>query len=63
MDDKTLYKLFETQLASVKDQTSTVALLMQPMNEIIVHFPVKLSDGRVEILKGYRIFGAMGCLV
>lgn len=55
MDDKALYKLFEAQLASVKDQDSAVALLMQPMNEIIVHFPVKLSDGRVEVLKGYRV--------
>ena len=31
------------------------AILSQPKNEIIVHFPVRLDDGRYRIFKGYRI--------
>lgn len=31
------------------------ALLAQPKNEIIVHFPVKMDDGEFRIFKGYRI--------
>jgi len=31
------------------------AILSQPKNEIIVHFPVKLDNGEVRIFKGYRI--------
>lgn len=30
-------------------------ILSYPMNEIIVNFPVKMDDGRVEIFKGYRV--------
>lgn len=30
-------------------------ILPQPKNEIIVHFPVKLDNGEVEMFKGYRI--------
>jgi glutamate dehydrogenase (NAD(P)+) len=33
----------------------TREILSQPKNEIIVHFPVKMDDGRMELLKGYRI--------
>lgn len=31
------------------------AILSFAQNEIIVHFPVKMDDGRVEMLKGYRV--------
>lgn len=31
------------------------AILSQPKNEIIVHFPVKMDDGSTEVFKGYRI--------
>ena len=30
-------------------------ILSQPMNEIIVNFPVKLEDGTVKLFKGYRV--------
>jgi glutamate dehydrogenase (NAD(P)+) len=30
-------------------------ILSQPTNEIVVHFPVKLSNGRIEMFTGYRI--------
>lgn len=30
-------------------------ILAQPKNELIVHFPVKLDDGRDRVFKGYRI--------
>jgi glutamate dehydrogenase (NAD(P)+) len=30
-------------------------ILAMTNNEIIVHFPVKLDDGRVETFKGYRV--------
>ncbi|MFW6067789.1 MAG: Glu/Leu/Phe/Val family dehydrogenase [Myxococcota bacterium] len=30
-------------------------ILSQPKNEIIVHFPVRLDDGRFRLFKGYRI--------
>lgn len=31
------------------------AILSQPKNEIIVHFPVRMDDGSVKVFKGYRI--------
>lgn len=30
-------------------------MLSQPKNEIMVHFPVRMDDGRTELFKGYRI--------
>ncbi len=30
-------------------------ILAKTTNEIVVHFPVKLDDGRVEMFKGYRV--------
>lgn len=30
-------------------------ILSHPMNEIVVHFPVRMDDGRVEIFTGYRV--------
>ncbi len=31
------------------------AILAQPKNELIINFPVRLSDGRFHIFKGYRV--------
>jgi glutamate dehydrogenase (NAD(P)+) len=31
------------------------AILSQPKNEIIVHFPVRMDDGSMKMFKGYRI--------
>ena len=30
-------------------------ILMQPKNEIMVHFPVRMDDGKTRMFKGYRI--------
>ncbi len=30
-------------------------IIAQPKNEIMVHFPVKMRDGSVEVFKGYRV--------
>jgi glutamate dehydrogenase (NAD(P)+) len=30
-------------------------ILSAPMNEIVIHFPVRMDDGRVEMLTGYRV--------
>ena len=30
-------------------------ILSKPMNEIIVNFPVKMDDGRIEMFTGYRV--------
>ena len=31
------------------------AMLAQPKNELIVHFPVRMDDGKMRMFKGYRI--------
>ena len=31
------------------------SILSHPQNEIIIHFPVKMDDGRIEVFKGYRV--------
>ena len=30
-------------------------ILTQPTNEVVVHFPVKLCSGKIEMFTGYRI--------
>ena len=30
-------------------------ILEKTTNEIVVHFPVKMDDGRIEVLTGYRV--------
>ena len=30
-------------------------ILAQPMNELVVHFPVRMDDGHVEMFTGYRV--------
>lgn len=32
-----------------------LSILSQPKQEIIIHFPVRLEDGRVHLFKGYRV--------
>jgi glutamate dehydrogenase (NAD(P)+) len=41
------------ELVGVPEDTLTI--LSQPKQEVIVHFPVRLDDGRVHLFKGYRI--------
>ena len=53
------YQLFLTQLEKAIEACkidSTVAQILKlPMNEIIIHFPVKLTSGETKIFKGYRV--------
>jgi len=71
MSTKNLYHLIEQQLdeslkvsssQSAKSELSSLAisnetqvLLAQPMNEIIVNFPVTLTDNTTKLFKGYRV--------
>lgn len=54
-----LFELADRQLEnafqSSKIDDSLRMILKQPKNEIIIHFPVKLSTGKVEMFKGYRV--------
>ena len=53
------YELFLIQLEEAITNSDVddciKKILKKPMNEIILHFPVKLSNGKVEIFKGYRV--------
>ncbi|HEV8549782.1 MAG TPA: glutamate dehydrogenase, partial [Polyangiaceae bacterium] len=42
-----------SRLITVPDHVRTI--LMQPKNEIIVHFPVRMDGGGYRLFKGYRI--------
>ena len=59
MEDNNLYKLVENQinnalqLENFSDELKVV--LKQPMNEIIVNFPVRLDDNSIKVFKGYRV--------
>ncbi len=54
-----LFELADKQLEKAFGHTtidpSLKSILKQPKNEIIIHFPVKLSNGKVEMFKGYRV--------
>jgi glutamate dehydrogenase (NAD(P)+) len=54
-----LFVLAERQLEKafkvVSLDESLQTILKQPKNEIIIHFPVKLTDGKVHLFKGYRV--------
>ncbi|MCA9609262.1 MAG: Glu/Leu/Phe/Val dehydrogenase, partial [Myxococcales bacterium] len=39
----------------IKLPAHVAAILSQPKNEIIVHFPVRMDDGTTRLFKGYRI--------
>lgn len=54
-----LFSLAANQLKKAWDvvnlDDSLKTILMQPKNEIIIHFPVKLSSGKVVLFEGYRV--------
>ncbi len=39
----------------VNIDSSLETILLQPKNELIIHFPVKLTSGKVVLFKGYRV--------
>ena len=43
--------------AKVMNLSSDVyTILSEPKNELIVHFPVRMDDGRYALFKGYRVY-------
>lgn len=48
-------KQYQRALKVVKIDDSVQTILAQPKNEIIIHFPVKLTDGKTHLFKGYRV--------
>jgi len=54
-----VYDLIQAQYANILSKhtidNGLKCLLSQPMNEIIVNFPVKLKDGTMKLFKGYRV--------
>ena len=57
--DTNLFEVAAAQLdkaIQVMDLDPSVAVaISQPKNELIIHFPVRLSSGKVELFKGYRV--------
>lgn len=57
--ERNLFSLSEQQLARAFDilslNESLTTILAQPKNEIIIHFPVRLTSGKTELFKGYRV--------
>ncbi|MBS1118037.1 MAG: Glu/Leu/Phe/Val dehydrogenase [Deltaproteobacteria bacterium] len=45
----------EKAMALIGLDPDVAAILAQPKNEIIVNFPVRLENGKLEIFKGYRV--------
>ncbi len=45
----------EKAFDAVKVDGDVRTILAQPKNELIINFPVRLSDGRYHIFKGYRV--------
>src|SRR5437016_9192296 len=54
-----LFLLAEEQLqrafSILSLHASLKTILAQPKNELIIHFPLKLTSGKVELFKGYRV--------
>jgi glutamate dehydrogenase (NAD(P)+) len=54
-----LFALADSQLERafkvVNIDESVRTILGQPKNEIIIHFPVRLSSGETKLFKGYRV--------
>lgn len=59
LEKENLFELAEKQLQAAIDllslDESLQVIIGQPKNELIIHFPVQLSDGSVKSFKGYRI--------
>ena len=57
--DINLYILAQTQLEQAFSNTNidpnVKTILLQPRNEIIINFPVKLDNGEIKLFKSYRV--------
>lgn len=52
---KVVQNYLEEAAAVVRLPRHIADILSQPKNEIIVHFPVRMDNGQMELFKGYRI--------
>jgi glutamate dehydrogenase (NAD(P)+) len=52
---ETVLRQFENAADRMNLDPSVRKILAETMNEIIIHFPVKMDDGRIEMLTGYRV--------
>jgi glutamate dehydrogenase (NAD(P)+) len=54
-----LYSNVLKQIEKAKDvvpfDNDICSILTETMNDIVVHFPVKMKDGRIKVLTGYRV--------
>ncbi len=48
-------KQLERGYEAIKLEPHIAAMLSQPKNELIIHFPVKLKNNTVKMFKGYRV--------
>jgi glutamate dehydrogenase/leucine dehydrogenase len=46
---------YENTLNTANFHPDVIDLMKFPMNEIIVHYPIRKDDGSIEIIKGYRV--------
>jgi glutamate dehydrogenase (NAD(P)+) len=46
---------FERGAAAVDVPPEIALILAQPKNELVIHFPVRLSSGEIQLFKGYRV--------
>jgi glutamate dehydrogenase (NAD(P)+) len=57
--EKNLFELAQDQLSKAFDvvdiDSALKTILLEPKNEITIHFPVKLTSGKVVLFKGYRV--------
>lgn len=57
--NKTFYQTVTDQFNKAADlmklDPGVRKILSGPQNEIVVNFPVKMDDGRIEVFKGYRV--------
>ena len=52
---ETVLRQFETAADRMHLDPSVRKILTKTMNEIIIHFPVRMDDGRIEMFTGYRV--------
>lgn len=45
----------ERGMEAIRLNSDIAAILSQPKNEVMIHFPVRLSSGEVRLFKGYRV--------
>jgi glutamate dehydrogenase (NAD(P)+) len=52
---ETVLRQFENAADRMNLDPSVRKILAETMNEIVIHFPVRMDDGRIEMFTGYRV--------